>query len=124
MSAEDDQDVIDEHWLRHVYQPSAPQLTPRAIAAGMFLGGIMSVSNLYIGLKVGWSLGMAITSTILAFSLFAALRKIGVVRNELTKLENNTVASAASAAGYFSSAGMVSAVPALYLTQDRLLTPV
>ncbi len=117
------QDQIDEHWLRHIYKPDAPQLTARAIAAGMFLGGIMSVSNLYIGLKVGWSLGMAITATILAFSLFAVLRKIGVVRTEFTKLENNTVASAASAAGYFSSAGMVSAVPALYLTQDRLLTP-
>ncbi|HKA89407.1 MAG TPA: OPT family oligopeptide transporter [Haliangiales bacterium] len=118
------QDEIDEHWLRHVYKPDAPQLTVRAIVAGMFLGGVMSVSNLYIGLKVGWSLGMAITATILAFSLFAVLRKIGAVRSEFTKLENNTVASCASAAGYFSSAGMVSAVPALYLTQDRLLTPI
>jgi uncharacterized oligopeptide transporter (OPT) family protein len=122
--ARDEQDRIDEHWLRHVYQPHAPQLTPRAVAAGMFLGGIMSVSNLYIGVKVGWSLGMAITATILAFSLFAVLGKIGIVRSEFTKLENNTVSSTASAAGYFSSAGMVSAVPALYLTQDRLLTPV
>src|SRR5687768_18602909 len=102
------QDQIDEHWLTHVYKPSEPQLTLRAAVAGMFLGGIMSVANIMIGMKVGWSVGMALTSTILAFALFAVLRRTGLVKVELTKLENNIVASAASAAGYFSSAGMVS----------------
>ncbi len=116
------QDEIDAHWLKHIYQPNERQLTIRALAAGMFLGGIMSVSNLYIGMKVGWSMGMALTSTILAFSVFAGLRKLGVAKGEFTKLENNTVASSASAAGYFSSAGMVSAIPALYLTSSRTLT--
>ena len=88
----------------------------------MLLGGIMSISNLYIGLKIGWSMGMAITSTILAFSVFQSLRKAGLLKTEFSKLENNTVASAASAAGYYCSAGMVSAIPALYLTQQRTLS--
>lgn len=116
------QDEIDEHWLRHVYKPNEPQLTTRAALAGMLLGGVMSVANIYIGLKVGWSVGMALTSTILAFAVFALLRSMGIARRTFTMLENNSVASAASAAGYFSSSGMVSAIPALYLTQSRMLT--
>jgi uncharacterized oligopeptide transporter (OPT) family protein len=115
------QDEIDEHWLRHIYKPDEKQLTLRALVAGCLLGGIMSVANLYIGMKVGWSIGMALTSVILAFTVFALLRRLRLVDDDFTKLENNTVASAASAAGYFCSAGMVSAVPALYLTQNITL---
>jgi len=111
----------DRHWLAHVYKPNEPQLTVRAVVAGMLLGGVMSVSNLYIGMKIGWSLGMAITSTILAFASFKLAQSLRLTRTGLSPLENNTVASAASAAGYFSSAGMVSAIPALFLTQQRVL---
>jgi uncharacterized oligopeptide transporter (OPT) family protein len=115
------QDAHDAYWLAHVYKPDEPQLTARAVIAGMLLGGVMSVSNLYIGMKIGWSLGMAITSTILAFASFKLAESLRVTKRGLSPLENNTVASAASAAGYFSSAGMVSAIPALYLTQQRTL---
>ncbi len=116
------QEEVDRHWLDHVHQPNAPQLTARAAVAGMLLGGVMSISNLYIGMKIGWSIGMAITSTILAFATFKMLAAFRLSTRELSPLENNTVASAASAAGYFSSAGMVSAIPALYLTQQRVLS--
>jgi len=111
----------DKYWLAHVYKPNERQLTPRAVIAGMLLGGVMSVSNLYIGMKIGWSLGMAITSTILAFASFKLAESLRMTKTGLSQLENNTVASAASAAGYFSSAGMVSAIPALFLTQQRVL---
>ena len=42
------------------------------LAAGMLLGGIMSISNLYIGLKIGWNFGMSITASVLAFAIFSA----------------------------------------------------
>jgi len=116
------QDDVDKYWLEHVYKPDERQLTVRALIVGCLLGGIMSVANLYVGLKVGWSLGMAITSTILAFVIFKGLRSAGIVRDELTMLENNTVASAGSAASYYCSAGMVSAIPALFITQQRQLS--
>ena len=119
---EKSQDEIDEHWLREIYKPNEPQLTVRAIVAGTFLGGVMSIANIYVGMKIGWSVGMALTSVILAFMMFWGLRNLRLLRGEFTQLENNTVASAASAAGYFSSAGMVSAIPALYLTSGRFLT--
>ena len=37
-----------------VYRPDEPQLTVRAVVAGCLLGGVMSIANLYIGMKVGW----------------------------------------------------------------------
>jgi uncharacterized oligopeptide transporter (OPT) family protein len=115
------QDEVDAYWLAHVYRPDERQLTLRAVLAGMALGGVLAVANLYIGLKIGWSMGMAITSTILAFSLFKLAESVGMVKREFTMLENNTVASTASAAGYYTSAGMVSAIPALYITTQTTL---
>lgn len=104
----------DREWLANVYRGDTdPQLTVRAIVLGMLLGALMSFSNLYVGLKIGWGLGVAITSSILAFGIMSILRSIGVAKTDFTALENNTMASCASAAGYMSSAGLVSAIPAL-----------
>jgi uncharacterized oligopeptide transporter (OPT) family protein len=107
-------DPRDREWLANVYRgDSDPQLTVRAVILGMFLGAIMSFSNLYVGLKIGWGLGVAITSSILAFGIMSTLQRVGLAKREFTALENNTMASCASAAGYMSSAGLVSAIPAL-----------
>jgi uncharacterized oligopeptide transporter (OPT) family protein len=104
----------DREWLANVYRGDTdPQLTVRSIVLGMLLGALMSFSNLYVGLKIGWGLGVAITSSILAFGIMSILRSIGVAKTDFTALENNTMASCASAAGYMSSAGLVSAIPAL-----------
>lgn len=104
----------DREWLANVYRGDTdPQLTVRSIVLGMLLGALMSFSNLYVGLKIGWGLGVAITSSILAFGIMSLLRKVGLAKNDFTALENNTMASCASAAGYMSSAGLVSAIPAL-----------
>ncbi|MFM8414660.1 MAG: OPT family oligopeptide transporter [Planctomycetota bacterium] len=112
-------------WLEHVYAGDhAVQLTPRAVIFGMLIGGVMSVSNLYVGLKTGWGLGVTVTSCIIAYAAFSALERIVPPWRDrpFTILENYTMSSAASAAGYMSSAGLVSAMPALYLTTGRLLT--
>src|SRR5215213_4218998 len=94
------QDEIDEHWLKHVYKPNEPQLTPRAVITGMLLGGVMSLSNLYVGLKTGWGLAVTVTAAVLAFGIFSGVRKVapfGPFKRDFTSLENNTMASAASA---------------------------
>jgi OPT family oligopeptide transporter len=121
------QDEIDTHWLRHVYKPNVPQLTPRAVITGMLLGGLMSLSNLYVGLKTGWGLAVTVTAAVLAFGIFSGLRKVapvGPFKRDFTSLENNTMASAASAAGYFTGAGLTSAVPALFMSQGIIIPPV
>ncbi len=91
------------------------QLTLRATIAGMLLGGFMSLSNLYVSLKTGWSLGVSITAGILAFAIFSLLLKIRLVKTEFGMLENNAMQSVASAAGYMTGGGTVAAIPALMM---------
>jgi OPT family oligopeptide transporter len=113
----------DRVWLEQVYQPDDPQLTFRAALTGMTLGAILSASNLYIGLKIGWSFGMGITSAVVGFAIFAALRGVFPGMRPLTMLENNSSQTAASAAAYMSSAGLVSSIPAMtMLRQDGTIT--
>ena len=65
---------IEREWFEKVYQGDhVKQLTARAIIMGMLLGMIMACSNVYIGLKAGWSMGVTITSAVLAFTIFQAI---------------------------------------------------
>ncbi|HVZ34137.1 MAG TPA: OPT family oligopeptide transporter [Polyangiaceae bacterium] len=101
-----------------------PQLTLRAVLTGMLLGGVMALSNLYVGMKTGWGLGVTITACILAYALFSALQRAipRLGRSEFSILENNMMSSVASAAGYMSSSIFVGAVPALYLCSHEVLS--
>ncbi len=113
----------DRAWLEKVYARGEAQLTARAALTGMTLGGVLSASNLYIGLKIGWSFGMSITSSVLAFAIFGAVSKAFPSVRPLSMLENNTSQTAASAAAYMSSAGLVSSIPALtMLRADGTIT--
>jgi OPT family oligopeptide transporter len=105
----------DREWLKNVYRGGIRQLTPRAVVAGMMLGAIMCLSNLYVVLKTGWSLGVTVTACILGFALFRGLRGIGLSRTPFTLLENSAVGSVAAAAGYMTGGGNMAAVPALLL---------
>lgn len=95
------------------------QLTVRAILAGALLGGVMSLSNLYVALKSGWSFGVSITAGILAFAIFALLLRVRLIRREFGILENNAMQSVASAAGYMTGGGTVAAIPALMMITGR-----
>jgi putative OPT family oligopeptide transporter len=81
----------------------------------MLLGGIMSLSNLYVALKTGWSIGVSITAGILAYAIFSILLKLRIVRSAFGMLENNAMQSVASAAGYMTGGGTVAAIPALMM---------
>ena len=110
-------ETIEREWFENHYRGDIPQLTARAVIIGALLGGLMSLSNLYVGLKTGWGLGVAITACILSFSAGAALKKIGVLRTNLSILENNCMQSTASSAGYSTGSTMVGAVSALLMIQ-------
>jgi OPT family oligopeptide transporter len=111
-------------WLRNVYKRGARQLTVRAVLSGMVIGAVMCLSNLYVVLKTGWSLGVTVTACIIAFAAFSAagsvrraaarvLPFIGKPKHEFGMLENNAMGSVASAAGYMTGGGNMAAVPAL-----------
>ena len=104
----------DREWLATVYRGDKERdLTVRAVLAGMIFGGLMSLSNLYVGLKTGWGLGVDIAAVVVIFAVFKALRGIGIVRREFGIMENTMMMTVAVAASWISSAGLVSAVPAL-----------
>ncbi len=115
---------IERHWFENVYQgDQMKQLTLRALVMGMGLGAVMACSNVYVGLKAGWSMGVAITSCILAFSIFAGLKRLFPRMSPYSILENNAMQSAASVAGAISSAGLVNAVPALMMLDPGAIPP-
>ena len=108
--------VAEEHWLRHVYQGrKVPQLTIRAIVVGGLLGSLMSISNLYTTLKVGWSFGVAITACVLSYVLWRIVRLVLPQVTPMSILENNCMQSTASAAGYSTGATIGTAFGALLL---------
>jgi OPT family oligopeptide transporter len=114
---------IERHWYQNIYAgDQARQLTPRVIIMGMVLGMVMSASNVYVGLKVGWSLGVSITSCILAYTAFSTLHRLFPKQfPAYTILENNSLQSVAAAAGVMSGAGLVNAVPALMMLNPDAL---
>jgi uncharacterized oligopeptide transporter (OPT) family protein len=108
----------DRWWLERVYRGDMPQLTLRAAATGFLLGGILSATNLYIGAKTGWTLGVGLTSVILAYASFRILSKVGV--RDLTILENNAAQSVATAAGYMTSP-LISGMAAYMWIEDTII---
>ena len=88
----------DRWWLENVYRGDMPQLTLRSALTGFLLGGVLTATNLYVGAKTGWTLGVGLTSVILAFAMFRMLSRLGA--RDMTILENNCVQSIATAAGY------------------------
>lgn len=102
-------------WLQTVYRKGERQLTVRAVVTGMLLGAVMCLSNLYVVLKTGWSLGVTLTACILAFAIFRGLKATRLVKNEFTILENNAMGSVASAAGFMTGGGNMAAFPALLM---------
>ncbi len=111
----------DRWWLENVYRGDMPQLTLRSGLTGFILGGILSATNLYVGAKTGWTLGVGITSVILAFAMYKVLANIGLGR-EFTILENNAMQSCATAAGYMTSAMTSSLGAYMVITGQELPT--
>ena len=111
-------------WFRDVYQGDrVPQFTLRSFIMGSLLGSLMALSNLYVGLKTGWGLGVAITACILSFTGYSVLSTVApkVFGSNMSILENNAMASTASSAGYSTGGTMVSAICALLLVQGHHL---
>src|SRR6266702_6227760 len=118
-------DEIERQWFDKVYKgrgDSMVQLTWRAVIMGSVLGGVLSLTNLYIGLKAGWGFGVAITACILSYAIWTGLLKIGIARTPMTILENNCMQSAASSAGYSTGGTLVSAFAAYIIINHQSMS--
>jgi OPT family oligopeptide transporter len=88
---------------------------------GSLLGGVLSLTNIYIGLKAGWSFGVAITACILSYAIWTGIYKIGLAKTRMTILENNCMQSTASSAGYSTGGTLISAFAAYIMLNDATL---
>jgi OPT family oligopeptide transporter len=109
----------DEWWLKNVYKGDMPQLTIRSALTGMILGGILSLTNLYIGIKTGWTLGVGISSVILSYAFFKMIQKLKL-GSEMSILENNAMQSIATSAGYM-TAPMMASIPAYMMVTGEVI---
>ena len=118
---------VERQWYEQVYRghgDSMAQLTWRAVLIGSLLGSVLSLTNLYIGLKAGWGFGVAITACILSYAIWTGLLKIGIARTPMTILENNCMQSTASSAGYSTGGTLVSAFAAyIIINQQPMSVP-
>ncbi|KAF9896605.1 hypothetical protein BX616_007126, partial [Lobosporangium transversale] len=100
-----------------VYEPH--QFTWRAAIVGSLLGCVVAASNLYLGLKIGWTFGAALWGSIFGFLVLKSLSRF--TGSVFGPKENTVCQTAATASGGLSS-GFVTAIPAMYrmgLMKDR-----
>ncbi|KIJ08733.1 hypothetical protein PAXINDRAFT_88433 [Paxillus involutus ATCC 200175] len=100
--------------------PGAPveeqQLTVRAVLVGCMLGAVIAASNIYLGLKTGWTFGASLFGSILGFAILKPLSRTApsfLGGGYFGPKENNVCQSAATSAG---SLGLLftSGFPAAY----------
>ena len=89
----------DQWWFTNVFRGDMPQLTIRSGLTGFLLGGALAATGLYISGKTGITIGVGLTSVILAFAIFRIMHGAGLA-SDYTILENNCTQSIATAAGY------------------------
>jgi len=109
----------DAWWLKNVYKGNMPQLNLRSALTGMILGAILSLTNLYVGIKTGWTLGVGISSVILSYAFFKLLARLKIGQ-EMSILENNAMQSIATSAGYM-TAPLMASMPAYMMVTGHVV---
>ncbi len=112
-------DQKDRWWLENVFRGDLPQLTLRSGITGFILGGVLSATALYIGGKTGITIGVGLTSVIVAFAAFRVMSRTGI-GSDFTILENNCAQSIATAAGYMITP-LISSMAAFMLVTGRVI---
>jgi OPT family oligopeptide transporter len=115
---------IERQWYEKCYLgrgDTVKQLTWRSIIMGSILGSVLSLTNIYIGLKAGWGFGVAITACILSYAIWTLFFKMKLAKTQMTILENNCMQSTASSAGYSTGGTLISAFAAYILLNNQTL---
>jgi OPT family oligopeptide transporter len=123
----DPETATDAEWMAHIYRANERQFTVRSMIMGSLLGGFMSLSNLYIGLKTGWGLGVAITASILSFAISKSLRAVmpRFFKDEMSLMENCSMQATATSAGVSTGSTIISAIAAyLIITGKHIPWPI
>jgi putative OPT family oligopeptide transporter len=100
------------------------ELSARAVLTGSLLGVLLTPSNVYAGLKIGWSFNMSIIALLCGVGIWQLA--IGRLRHgpDWTLHESNINQTVASAAASIVSGGLVAPIPAYTLLTGDALPPV
>lgn len=93
-----------------MHDPSR-ELTLRALLTGLLLGAVLTPSNVYSGLKIGWSFNMSIIALLAGYAFWQGLARIAN-RPAWTLHESNITQTTASSAASIISSGLVAPIPA------------
>ncbi|MCB9580669.1 MAG: OPT/YSL family transporter [Polyangiaceae bacterium] len=86
----------------------------------MVLGAVLSLCNIYSGLKIGWGTNMSITAALLGYAFWQLGQRLGKT-SPFGIMENTVSQTAASAGASISSAGLVAPIPALTMLTGQTL---
>lgn len=123
----DDDKEADEHtsFMQDPYRPfdnlmeeNSRVITIRAVFVGLCCGALVNASNVYLGLKTGWTFTANLFGAIVGFAVIKFFSKtfaenFPILGGRFGPRENNIVQTAAMASGGLSSV-FVSALPAMY----------
>src|SRR6187399_1632036 len=111
----------DRWWLENVFRGDMAQLTIRSAITGFLLGGVLAATALYIAAKTGITIGVGLTSVILAFAIYKLMAQANIAK-DFTILENNCTQSIATAAGYMVTP-LASSLAAYMLVTGKIIDP-
>jgi uncharacterized oligopeptide transporter (OPT) family protein len=97
------------------------ELSVRAVMTGALLGIVLTPSNVYAGLKIGWSFNMSIIALLVGFGVWQAAARRFKGLPPWTLHESNINQTVASAAASIISGGLVAPIPAFTLLTGRQL---
>ncbi|PKS11079.1 hypothetical protein jhhlp_002840 [Lomentospora prolificans] len=117
----------DSH-IEDIFKPFPPQegipheenpLTVRAVTVGILLGSLVNASNVYLGLKTGFTFGASLFGAIFGFGIIKALTKLFPTTPHIGggsvfgPQENSIIQASAAGAGGMTGL-FVAALPAMY----------
>jgi uncharacterized oligopeptide transporter (OPT) family protein len=102
-------------------RPVEREFSPRAVITGIVLGILLTPSNVYAGLKIGWSFNMSIIALLVGYGVWQGLAKRSAVGLPWTLHESNINQTVASAAASIISGGLVAPIPAYTLLTGQQL---
>lgn len=114
---------MDQTSTSHV-RPVEREFSPRAVLTGIVLGILLTPSNVYAGLKIGWSFNMSIIALLVGYGIWQGLAKRSSARLPWTLHESNINQTVASAAASIISGGLVAPIPAYTLLTGQQLDAV
>jgi len=95
-----------------------PDISVRAIFTGMALGSLLTLCNIYMGLKLGWSMNMSVIASLLGYVTWRGIEACTHCR-PWTLRESNIQQTSASAAGGTVSAGLVAPIPVYLIISGK-----